>query len=116
MNYLSLNSKQVQIIAEGIMKKHYYYAAPNSRNYRKFDLDLGDVALSFVGATNKENLKTVRYLVSEYGEIWPKEWLDKRGMKEWGELWETIYNKQEEKKMTQEKNNEAFEQEKEVLL
>lgn len=99
MNYLALNSKQVQIIAEGVMKRHYYYAAPNSRNYRKFDLDLGNVALSFVGATSKEDLKTIRYLHSKYGEVWPKEWLNMRGMQDWGELWGNLYKDYKEKRL-----------------
>ena len=34
MGYLGLNAKQVDLIASAVMKRHYYYAAPNSRNYR----------------------------------------------------------------------------------
>ena len=106
MNYLALNRKQVRIIAEGIMKRHYYYAAPNSRNYRKFDLGLGSVGLSFVGSSGKEELKTIKYLISQYGELWPRYWLKNRNLDDWGELWENLYLDYKDKHLNDVKENE----------
>ena len=91
MGYLGLNRKQVSLIAGASMKRHYYYAAPNSRNYRKFELDLAPVALSFVGASNKDDLKTIRELQRLYGAEWPAHWLRLRGMADWGDAWMEKY-------------------------
>jgi type IV secretion system protein VirB4 len=91
MGHLGLNKKQVDIIANAVMKRHYYYSAPNSRNNRLFDLGLAPVALSFVGATGKDDLKAVRKLQNEYGKLWVKHWLYQRNLSTWGDLWESKY-------------------------
>ncbi len=87
MGHLNLNRQQVQLIATSVMKRHYYYCAPNSRHYRLFDLALSPLALSFVGAANKNDLKRIRELQSAHGEEWPAHWLSQRGLEDWGELW-----------------------------
>ena len=97
MGYLGLNAKQVDLIASAVMKRHYYYAAPNSRNYRLFDLGLRDVALSFVGATGKDDLKAIRALQAEHGKLWPGYWLRARGQESAGILWEERYHEREER-------------------
>lgn len=91
MGYLGLNRQQVRLIASSIMKRHYYYAAPNSRNYRLFDLGLAPVTLSFVGASNKDDLKKIRELEKLQGPEWPAQWLKLRGLEDWGELWGEKY-------------------------
>jgi type IV secretion system protein VirB4 len=88
---LGLNNKQIDIIANAVMKQHYYYSAPNSRNNRLFDLGLAPVALSFVGATSKDDIKTVRKLQAEHGDLWVKYWLSQRDLGSWGDLWEERY-------------------------
>jgi type IV secretion system protein VirB4 len=85
--YLGLNRQQVSLVAGASMKKHYYYAAPNSRNYRLFDLGLAPVAMSFVGASNKDDLKAIRDLQRLHGAEWPARWLASRGLSDWGEAW-----------------------------
>jgi type IV secretion system protein VirB4 len=97
MGHLGLNRKQVSLIAGASMKKHYYYAAPNSRNYRLFDLGLAPVALSFVGASNKDDLKIIRELQRQHGSEWPAHWLESRGMSDWGDAWLREYRKREDK-------------------
>lgn len=87
MGHLNLNRQQVRLIATSIMKRHYYYAAPNSRHYRLFDLALSPVALSFVGAANKNDLKKIRELQKQYGAEWPAHWLTFRKLEDWGDLW-----------------------------
>ena len=87
MGYLGLNRQQVRLIASSIMKRHYYYAAPNSRHYRLFDLALSPVAISFVGASNKNDLKKIRELQALHGAEWPAYWLKHRDLGDWGDLW-----------------------------
>ena len=91
MGHLGLNKKQVDIIANAVMKRHYYYSAPNSRNNRLFDLGLAPVAMSFVGAAGKDDLKIVRNLQAEHGDLWVKYWLYHRDLSTWGDLWEERY-------------------------
>jgi type IV secretion system protein VirB4 len=92
MGHLGLNRQQVRLIATATMKRHYYYAAPNSRNYRLFDLGLAPVALSFTGASNKDDLKRIRELQSLHGETWPSHWLKSRNLEDWGDLWLEKYD------------------------
>ncbi|MDR1649890.1 MAG: hypothetical protein LBR71_06475 [Synergistaceae bacterium] len=91
MGHLGLNRTQVRLVAGAVMKRHYYYAAPNSRNYRLFDLGLAPVALSFVGASNKGDLKAIRELQRQHGEEWPAHWLRSRGLADWGDAWMEKY-------------------------
>jgi type IV secretion system protein VirB4 len=98
MGHLGLNKKQVRLIAAtAIVKKHYYYCAPNSRNYRLFDLGLAPVAMSFVGASNKDDLKKIRELQTAYGPEWPAHWLRFRNLPDWGELWLEKYRERVER-------------------
>jgi type IV secretion system protein VirB4 len=97
MGHLGLNRQQVRLIAGAVMKRHYYYAAPNSRNYRLFDLGLAPVALSFVGASNKNDLKQIRELRAIHGQEWPAHWLRRRNLPDWGDLWLEKYRERAER-------------------
>jgi hypothetical protein len=46
--------------------------------------------VSFVGASGREDLERARKLISEFGPNWPAIWLGRRGLVEWGELWELL--------------------------
>ena len=70
--------RQIEIVATAIPKREYYVVSPEGR--RLFNMALGPVALSFVGATGKEDLKRIRSLHSEYGAAWPLHWLQQRGI------------------------------------
>ncbi|GHV30663.1 conjugal transfer protein TrbE [Synergistales bacterium] len=96
MGNLGLNRKQVGLISTAIAKRHYYYAAPNSRSYRLFDLGLAPVSLSFIGASNKDDLKAIRVLQKEHGEKWPAFWLKSRNLEDWGDLWLERYEERKE--------------------
>lgn len=87
MGHLGLNRQQVRLIATSLVKRHYYYCAPNSRRYRLFDLALSPVSLSFTGASNKNDLKKIRELQAQYGQKWPVHWLKYRNLEDWGDLW-----------------------------
>ncbi|WP_426127845.1 conjugal transfer protein TrbE [Pararhizobium sp. PWRC1-1] len=75
---IGFNERQIEIIATAIPKREYYVASPEGR--RLFDMALGPLTLSFVGATGKEDLKRIRTLQSEHGPEWPIHWLQTRGI------------------------------------
>jgi type IV secretion system protein VirB4 len=74
---IGFNERQIEIVAGAIPKREYYAATPEGR--RLFDMSLGPIALSFVGASGKEDLKRIRVLKSEHGGHWPLHWLESRG-------------------------------------
>jgi type IV secretion system protein VirB4 len=43
-------------------------------------MSLGPVALSFVGASGKDDLKRIRALNLKHGHNWPIHWLELRGI------------------------------------
>ncbi|MDA5241565.1 VirB4 family type IV secretion/conjugal transfer ATPase [Agrobacterium tumefaciens] len=75
---LGFNERQIEIVATALPKREYYVVSPEGR--RLFDMALGPVALSFVGASGKEDLKRIRALHSEHGAAWPLHWLQQRGI------------------------------------
>ncbi|NKL60091.1 conjugal transfer protein TrbE [Rhizobium leguminosarum] len=75
---IGFNERQIEIVATAIPKREYYVVSPEGR--RLFNMALGPVALSFVGATGKEDLKRIRTLHSEHGAAWPPHWLQQRGI------------------------------------
>ncbi|MGR9060774.1 conjugal transfer protein TrbE (plasmid) [Rhizobium leguminosarum] len=83
---IGFNDRQIEIVATAIPKREYYVASPEGR--RLFDMALGPLTLSFVGASGKEDLKRVRALSEEYGPEWPIQWLQTRGIKDAASLLE----------------------------
>ncbi len=75
---IGFNERQIEIVATAIPKRDYYVVSPEGR--RLFDMALGPVALSFVGASGKEDLKRIRALHLEHGAAWPLQWLQQRGI------------------------------------
>lgn len=76
---MGLNLRQIEILATAIPKRQYYCVSEAGR--RLYDLALGPLALSFVGATDKESLATIQRLEAKYGADWTHEWLASRGLK-----------------------------------
>lgn len=75
---IGFNERQIEIVATAIPKRDYYVVSPEGR--RLFDMALGPVALAFVGASGKEDLKRIRALHLEHGASWPLHWLQQRGI------------------------------------
>lgn len=75
---MGLNGRQIEILATAIAKREYYYVSEQGR--RLFDLALGPVALSFVGATDKDSIEAIRLLESRHGSGWVDHWLRSRGV------------------------------------
>ncbi|RWB93448.1 MAG: conjugal transfer protein TrbE, partial [Mesorhizobium sp.] len=84
---IGFNERQIEIVATALPKREYYVASPEGR--RLFDMALGPVALSFVGASGKEDLKQIRALHSKHGAAWPLQWLQQRGIADVASLFPT---------------------------
>ncbi len=82
---IGLSEHEVEILAGAIPKRHYYYASPLGR--RLIDLGLGSVALSFVGASGREDLQHCRALIGTNPNDWPAEWLRSRGLPDSAAQW-----------------------------
>ena len=82
---IGLSRREIEILSGAIPKRHYYYASPLGR--RLIDLGLGPVALSFVGASGREDLQQARALIGLHGSDWPAEWLASRGLAEGAANW-----------------------------
>jgi type IV secretion system protein VirB4 len=75
---IGFNDRQIEIVAGAVAKRDYYVASPDGR--RLFDMALGPLTLSFVGATGKESLQQIRALFVQHGQGWPIHWLKQRGV------------------------------------
>jgi type IV secretion system protein VirB4 len=82
---LGLSQRQIELIAHAVPKRHYYYTSPLGK--RLFELGLGPIALSFLGAGSREELAAVRALIARSPETWPAEWLRRRGLSDAAAQW-----------------------------
>lgn len=83
---IGLNDREIQILANATVKRDYYYKSSLGR--RIFSFGFGPVALSFVGASGQEDLRTIRALMATHGASWPAYWLRGRGLNQAAELWQ----------------------------
>ena len=70
---MGLNSRQIDLLATAIPKRHYYTISEYGR--RLFDFAIGPLAMAFVGASDKDSLALIRKLESVHGNGWITEWL-----------------------------------------
>ncbi|EMJ7039688.1 MULTISPECIES: VirB4 family type IV secretion/conjugal transfer ATPase [Pseudomonadota] len=75
---MGLNARQIEILAQAVPKRQYYYVSENGR--RLYDLALGPLALAFVGASDKESVAIIKNLEAKFGNEWVDEWLRGRGL------------------------------------
>jgi len=76
---IGLNERELEIISqEALPKRDYYYVSPLGR--RLFSLDLGDVALSFCGKSDKESLARIQELYELNQSEWAFKWLNEHGV------------------------------------
>lgn len=80
-----LNAQQIDLVANAIPKRHYYYTSPLGN--RLFDLALGEIALSFVGVNPREAKQQMHELVTEHGPLWPAAWLTRRRLPDAAATW-----------------------------
>jgi len=82
---LGLSSRQIELIADSVPKRHYYVLSPLGR--RLIELALGPIALSFIGVAGPEDRRRVQALVDVEGDRWPIAWLQVRGVPAAAEEW-----------------------------
>ncbi len=82
---MGLTSRQIEILSQLASKRQYFYSSPLGR--RVFELGLGPVALSFLGASGREDIATIRSLIAESPNAWPAQWLAARGRNDWANAW-----------------------------
>lgn len=75
---MGLNPRQIDIVASGQPKRDYYYVS--EKGQRLYQLALGSLALSFVGATDMDSIDRIKALEALYGRGWVSEWLTEKGI------------------------------------
>lgn len=75
---MGLNARQIEIVAGAVPKRQYYCVSEYGR--RLYELALGPLALSFVGATDPESIAEIQKLERIHGDDWTTEWLLSRGI------------------------------------
>lgn len=76
---IGLNDRELEIIShEALPKRDYYYVSPLGR--RLFSLDLGEIALSFCGKSDKESLSRIQELYNCAPSEWALSWLTEQGV------------------------------------
>jgi type IV secretion system protein VirB4 len=77
-HHFGLNDRQIEIIADAIPKRQYYYVSEHGR--RLYELALGPLALALVGVSDKDTVLEVKKCEERYGDRWVEEWLSRRGV------------------------------------
>ncbi len=76
---LGCNDRQIQIIQQAIPKQEYYFVSPEG--CRLVKLAPGPLALSFVGASGKEDIAAIKRLQALHpGQTWVEKWMEQRGV------------------------------------
>lgn len=68
---LGLNEREIDLVQKSIPKRQYYVVSPVGK--RLISLGLGDVSLSFVGVSGREELTRVQQFMLQYGANWQAE-------------------------------------------
>jgi type IV secretion/conjugal transfer VirB4 family ATPase len=78
-----LTDRQIEIVAEAMPKRHYYYVSPLGR--RLFQFSLGPAAIAFIGASSKSDILAAQQIIERHGDRWTVEWLRSHGLDDWAE-------------------------------
>jgi type IV secretion system protein VirB4 len=90
-----LTATQIQLIKHATPKKHYYYTSPLGS--RMLDLNIGPLALSFLGVDSQADRRDVDALIERYPNRWQQEWLHQRGLSPWAHQLDDRQSKEERK-------------------
>lgn len=85
---MNCNGTEIDIIANATKKRDYYYKSPIGR--RLFSLGLQPVTLAFVGASGKAAVTEAIEMEKAFGEEWPAQWLEQRGLGDWAQYWRNV--------------------------
>jgi type IV secretion system protein VirB4 len=75
-----LNETEIKAISEAQRQRQYYVCSFDGR--RMIDLGLGRATLAFAGVSDKDKLRHLAGLKREYGDEWPRAWLEELGCAE----------------------------------
>lgn len=75
---MGLNPRQIDIVASSQPKRDYYYVS--EKGQRLYQLALGQLALSFVGATDLDSIDRIKALEAQHGTSWTSAWLLEKGI------------------------------------
>ena len=76
---LGLNERQIRLIANALPRRQYYYQSREGN--RLIDLDLGEIALAFCGASRPEDRALIKRLVARSGQpAFVRTYLEERNM------------------------------------
>lgn len=87
---IGLTDKQIELIANAVRKKDYYFVSPLGQ--RLFSLDLSSFALSLVGVNGKKNRHRIDELKRHHRNQWPEFWLRENNLETYAERWRDLYN------------------------
>lgn len=76
---LGLSDSEIGLLVHAVPKRDYFFKSPAGR--RLFQLELGPVALSFVGVSGVDERKTIKEMYRIHGDKFAKHWLQLRGLK-----------------------------------
>ncbi|MDQ2695557.1 MAG: hypothetical protein M3Z21_09325, partial [Pseudomonadota bacterium] len=88
---IGLTDRQIEVLSYAIPKRDYLVTSTEGR--RLINLDLGPVALAFVGASGKDDISRCRRLISEYADEWPAAWLESRNLFDAARQWRSLNSK-----------------------
>ena len=75
---MRLTDREIELLAFATPKRDYFFTSPAGR--RLFQLELGPLALAFVGASGVEDRKTIKELHRLHGDKWVGHWLQRRDL------------------------------------
>jgi type IV secretion system protein TrbE len=84
-----LSNRQIDIIADAVPKRDYYYVSPLGR--RLFQFSLGPAALAFIGAGGKADIALAQRMIADDREHWAAAWLRVHGLPEWADYLAASY-------------------------
>lgn len=70
---MGLNEKQIDLISNALVNQQYYFTNPLGS--RLIDFILGDVARTFLTPPRLEDLKVIKQLKQEHGDLFGYEWI-----------------------------------------
>ncbi len=84
-----LNDGQIELIANSIPKRHYYWVSPDGSAL--IDLELQKGLLALMGKNTKTDIEFIKTLEGEHGAVWPARYLETQGLHSHAKTWEEFH-------------------------
>jgi type IV secretion system protein VirB4 len=75
---IGLTEREIELLKYATPKRDYFFTSPAGR--RLFQLELGPIALAFIGASGIDDRNIIKGLHKTYKEDWVKHWLKHRNI------------------------------------